>query len=162
MENNEVEIKELEITMNWVKVRDKSSRRMLEINGICPDCGGRIEIRNPTGHCDHLQYPEFKEIVDEDKELQKRTILKVEYLLKHVEIECEENNEEDIREGGPATLGYDFYVDSNWSDVDIKKFIKDELDKNEQEGNITVLKSNWTQNRPWSKNMISRCIKKGY
>ena len=26
----------------------------------CPDCGGDIKIRNPTGHCDHLKYPEYK------------------------------------------------------------------------------------------------------
>jgi len=24
----------------------------------CKYCGGDIEIRNPTGHCDHLYYPE--------------------------------------------------------------------------------------------------------
>ena len=29
--------------------------------GICPDCGGEIKIRNPTGKCDHLKYPEYKE-----------------------------------------------------------------------------------------------------
>ena len=27
---------------------------------ICPDCGGLIAIRNPSGHCDHLYYPEYK------------------------------------------------------------------------------------------------------
>ena len=27
---------------------------------ICPDCGGLIKIRNPTGKCDHLYYPENK------------------------------------------------------------------------------------------------------
>ena len=25
---------------------------------ICPNCGGLIKIRNPTGECDHLYYPE--------------------------------------------------------------------------------------------------------
>lgn len=25
---------------------------------LCPNCGGDIAIRNPTGHCDHLYYPE--------------------------------------------------------------------------------------------------------
>ncbi|KKN57987.1 hypothetical protein LCGC14_0556450 [marine sediment metagenome] len=29
-------------------------------NRICPDCGGLIRIRNPTGKCDHLYYPEMK------------------------------------------------------------------------------------------------------
>ena len=31
-------------------------------NGICSDCGGLIRIRNPTGKCDHLYYPEMKTI----------------------------------------------------------------------------------------------------
>lgn len=30
-------------------------------NRICPDCKGLIKIRNPTGKCDHLYYPEYKE-----------------------------------------------------------------------------------------------------
>ena len=25
---------------------------------ICEHCGGDIEIRNPSGYCDHLYYPE--------------------------------------------------------------------------------------------------------
>lgn len=25
---------------------------------LCPNCGGNTAIRNPTGHCDHLYYPE--------------------------------------------------------------------------------------------------------
>ncbi|MDD5068822.1 MAG: hypothetical protein PHN89_04470 [Candidatus Pacebacteria bacterium] len=35
-------------------------REMLELARICPDCGGDIRIRNPTGKCDHLYYPECK------------------------------------------------------------------------------------------------------
>jgi len=31
-----------------------------EDNRRCPDCGGLIRIRNPTGKCDHLYYPEYK------------------------------------------------------------------------------------------------------
>lgn len=28
------------------------------IGNICTKCGGSIKIRNPTGKCDHLYYPE--------------------------------------------------------------------------------------------------------
>ena len=37
------------------------------IKGVCPRCDGAIEIRNPTGKCDHLKYPENldKEVVSE-------------------------------------------------------------------------------------------------
>lgn len=33
--------------------------------GICPDCDGPIAIRNPTGHCDHLRYPEYKKTLSD-------------------------------------------------------------------------------------------------
>lgn len=26
---------------------------------VCPNCGGKIAIRNPTGNCDHLYWPEY-------------------------------------------------------------------------------------------------------
>lgn len=29
-----------------------------KLSEICPICGGLVKIRNPTGHCDHLYYPE--------------------------------------------------------------------------------------------------------
>ncbi|KKN17002.1 hypothetical protein LCGC14_0970100 [marine sediment metagenome] len=37
------------------------TRKALEEKGICPDCNGEIKIRNPTGKCDHLYYPEYKQ-----------------------------------------------------------------------------------------------------
>lgn len=38
---------------------------MVEDIRICPSCGGRIAIRNPTGNCDHLYYPDY--LTDEAK-----------------------------------------------------------------------------------------------
>ena len=32
---------------------------------ICKHCGGPIEIRNPTGQCDHLYWPDY--LTDEAK-----------------------------------------------------------------------------------------------
>jgi len=32
---------------------------MKEENQKCPYCKGLIKIRNPTGNCDHLYYPEL-------------------------------------------------------------------------------------------------------
>lgn len=37
----------------------------MEEENICPDCGGDIRIRNPTGKCDHLYYPEYKKKEEE-------------------------------------------------------------------------------------------------
>ena len=31
------------------------------MTGYCPKCGGLISIRNPTGKCDHLYYPENRD-----------------------------------------------------------------------------------------------------
>jgi hypothetical protein len=28
---------------------------------LCLNCGEPIAIRNPTGHCDHLYYPEYRQ-----------------------------------------------------------------------------------------------------
>ncbi len=38
----------------------KELKEDIKKGGFCPDCGGLIEIRNPTGKCDHLYYPENK------------------------------------------------------------------------------------------------------
>lgn len=28
-------------------------------DGLCAHCGGEIAIRNPTGNCDHLHWPDM-------------------------------------------------------------------------------------------------------
>lgn len=47
-------------------------RKRLEEKGICPDCLGLISIRNPTGRCDHLCYPEYKNKDDPKSRLYRR------------------------------------------------------------------------------------------
>ena len=37
----------------------------MSAEGICKHCGGEIRIRNPTGKCDHLYWPD--ELTDEAK-----------------------------------------------------------------------------------------------
>ena len=41
---------------------NKDRALIYEKEGICPDCAGLIKIRNPTGKCDHLYYPEYKKV----------------------------------------------------------------------------------------------------
>ena len=36
-------------------------------NGLCLHCGGEIAIRNPTGLCDHLYYPENCDVCKANK-----------------------------------------------------------------------------------------------
>ena len=47
----------LKIELENIKLRET-----LEQIGICPDCLHSIAIRNPTGKCDHLYYPEYKKV----------------------------------------------------------------------------------------------------
>lgn len=44
---------------NDIIVRDEEEE--YPEDDLCPNCGGRIAIRNPTGHCDHLYYPDYME-----------------------------------------------------------------------------------------------------
>ena len=37
---------------------DKDNVKYLGADDLCPNCNGLIRIRNPTGKCDHLYYPE--------------------------------------------------------------------------------------------------------
>ena len=39
---------------------DECEREAKNRDILCPDCGGCVEIRNPTGRCDHLCYPTLK------------------------------------------------------------------------------------------------------
>jgi hypothetical protein len=43
-------------------------REFIESKGICPNCLHEIAIRNPTGKCDHLYYPYYKEADKDDNE----------------------------------------------------------------------------------------------
>ena len=43
----------------------------------------------------------------------------------HVDISCEENDNTDIRCGGPGTLGFDFYVSPDEDKKELKKFLID-------------------------------------
>jgi hypothetical protein len=32
------------------------------VSGLCPHCNGLLTLRNPSGFCDHLHYPESCEV----------------------------------------------------------------------------------------------------
>ena len=80
--------------------------------------------------------------------------------MRRIIVDCERNDPIDIRCGGPITLGFDFFVKDEETD-DMISFIREELKKNNRPlmainhfacGVIT----------PWTKEMISQCIKEGY
>lgn len=45
-------------TLQTVKRLERIAKTFQTHKELCPNCGGDIAIRNPTGHCDHLYYPE--------------------------------------------------------------------------------------------------------
>ena len=48
------------LAMLAVRLNNYNSTLLEVLNeGICPNCGGLIAIRNPTSKCDHLYYPEY-------------------------------------------------------------------------------------------------------
>jgi hypothetical protein len=45
--------------------------------GTCGHCGGDISVRNPTGTCDHLQYPDNCDVCKESSLVMTKTMLSV-------------------------------------------------------------------------------------
>jgi hypothetical protein len=59
-EGERMSVLKLDIPPRTEEEKEQLRRWDLEFRGICPDCGGLIAIRNPTGKCDHLYYPDYK------------------------------------------------------------------------------------------------------
>lgn len=79
----------------------------------------------------------------------------------HICVTCGPNDTTDIKCGGPATLGYDFYVDPKKADG-LKKHIEKELKKyNRPCWDITIHKESdlIEPKNLWDKKMITTCIK---
>lgn len=79
----------------------------------------------------------------------------------HICVTCGENDSVDIRCGGPATLGYDFYVDPKEAKK-LVKHVKAMLEKYERPcENIDVYpRSDLMKPKEiWTANRITRCIK---
>jgi hypothetical protein len=79
---------------------------------------------------------------------------------KHVSVNCYMNETVDRKCGGPLMLGFDFTVDEDWEDADIRKFIRAELAKANipLDGNILI--SKMEAKRLWTREEIAECIEK--
>lgn len=97
---------------------------------LCPNCGGLIAIRNPTGKCDHLYYPEnvpkpSTPKVESDKELLFRLLCRFacanddgspkEYLVK------------DVHERVDAIISEGFHRTT--SSVELVEAVKDSINR---------------------------------
>ena len=43
---------------NAKMIKDKYSNNIIKVKRLCEYCGEDVAIRNPTGNCDHLNFPE--------------------------------------------------------------------------------------------------------
>jgi hypothetical protein len=79
----------------------------------------------------------------------------------YVNVSCERNDPVDIRCGGPAILGYDFYVSPDENIFDLIDFITDCIKKNRRPfiGIATGEKKDFPVKNLWTREMIKKCIK---
>ena len=78
--------------------------------------------------------------------------------MKRVTIDCERNDWEDIRCGGPQFLGFDFTVDDSEDDEELKKFLQEKL-KQYKRGCISINIHTIIQPKIWTREEMEECIK---
>ena len=78
--------------------------------------------------------------------------------MKRVEIDCKQNDWDDIRYGGPHFLGFEFVVDSSENDKDLEKFLREKLKKY---GNPCLSINIYDMEEPkvWTREEMEECIK---
>jgi hypothetical protein len=79
----------------------------------------------------------------------------------HVDVSCERNDSTDIKCGGPAMLGYDFFVSPDEEIADLMNFIHYCIKKYHRPfiGIATSEKKNFPVENLWTREMIEKCIK---
>lgn len=79
--------------------------------------------------------------------------------MKRVIIDCEQNDWDDIRHGGPQFLGFDFVVDSSENNEDLEKFLRKTL---KISGHSCLGIKIYELDKPkiWTREEIEECIKK--
>lgn len=78
--------------------------------------------------------------------------------MKRVIIDCEENDWEDIKCGGPHYLGYDFVVDDSEDNEDLKNFLRKTL-KLYRRGCVDIKIYDIKNPKVWTRDEMEECIK---
>jgi len=98
------------------------------------------------------------------QKMKKRTT--TECLVRHIDISTEKNDIVDIKCGGPAYLGFDFYIDADIPPAKIKKFLENEFRKHGYSFTIYIPPkrySKWVrEDNLWSFERISGYLDKWY
>ena len=78
--------------------------------------------------------------------------------MKRVVIDCERNDWEDIKCGGPQFLGFDFVVDDSENNKELEEFLRETLKKS---GNpcIGIRIYDIKDPKVWSRKEMEECIK---
>tara|TARA_B100000614_G_scaffold262909_1_gene300634 strand:+ start:153916 stop:154203 length:288 start_codon:yes stop_codon:yes gene_type:complete len=87
------------------------------------------------------------------------------HAAKRIVIDCERNDDVDIRCGGPAVLGFDFLVPFEEKTPDLRKWLQATLSKHDRPVmSISISRSKeWVvKGRLWGKRRMEACIKSGY
>jgi hypothetical protein len=79
----------------------------------------------------------------------------------HVDIACDRNDPVDVRCGGPAVLGYDFFVSPDEDVEDLKKFLENCIKKYRRPfmGISTSSHKDFPVENLWTREMMEKCIK---
>ena len=83
--------------------------------------------------------------------------------MKQIVVNCEVNDPVDIKCGGEPVLGYDFFIEDTENTEEYVSFIKEELKANNQPlMEIKVWDVLASKGTIWTKDMIKKCIERGY
>lgn len=78
--------------------------------------------------------------------------------MKRVVIDCEKNDEVDIRCGGPQYLGFDFVVDDSENDKELYDFLKVKLKENGHSC-LGIKIYDIPEYKIWTREEMEKCIK---
>ena len=79
--------------------------------------------------------------------------------MKKVIIDCEQNDLDDIKYGGPQFLGFDFVVDSSENDEELERFLRKTL-KIAGHDCLGIKIYELDQPKIWTREEMEECIKK--
>lgn len=92
-----------------------------------------------------------------------KKVIRTLYKARHLSIDCKPNDVEDIQGGGPAMLGFDFYIDCDEKPAEVKEFIEGVI---RRVGlpceNIEVSRPTYElpKSKIWSLQRIEKCIER--
>ena len=81
------------------------------------------------------------------------------FVVRHYCVNCKPNDRVDISCGGPGVLGFDFYIDVDEDVEKMKKWLENEIKKNDLPLMGILVEEITDDKNPWTKKMMSKCIK---